>query len=323
MNDEVFIVAAYTPDAEREELLRNLVSQLHSANKEIILISHSITPNDIVKKCQHHIYDQENKLLFDDRYKFIFWNTVLPDVVVRSKDNCKTYTTLLPVYRLVLLGFGYAKMVGYKYAHYIEYDCKIKDFKIFDINRELLEEYGCVAYTNIHGHPIGFYFAFNLDFYSFSDLKYDEEKFLSKLTEFYPKLHLVEELTRFFFMDNKHPCYKKPELILEEGLIGGLYHSRNSKTTLTSWAVPVVQDNKLCLFISELDDKTMTVEYVINTLYNKVVMQPKTFWFYALCDWNDATFLKILINNNIHLEYDLTDPIVRKKLIENNYTERK
>ena len=102
MSDEVYIVSAYTPDVEREELLRKLVSQLHSAKKDILLITHSVTPNDIVKKCRYYVYDEENKILLDDKYKFLAWNTCMTGATVRSKDVRKTYTTLLPVYKLVL-----------------------------------------------------------------------------------------------------------------------------------------------------------------------------------------------------------------------------
>lgn len=320
MNNEIYIVAAYTPDVEREELLRHLVNQLHKENKEILLISHSVTPIDIVKKCKHSIYDQENKLLYDDVYKHLAWNRSLPNSTIRSRDTLKSSTTLLAVYRLFLFGLGYSKMVGYKYAHYIEYDCNVDDFKIFDINREILKEYSCVTYTNGHGHPIGFYMAFNLDDYTFDDLKYDEEKFKKKYTEDYPLLYFVEELTRIFFMETKNTFYKRDIHIKQEGLTGALYSSNKS---FTSWVVPIVENENLHLFISESDNKKIVVEYIINNSYNKLEIFPNVYWYYPICNWVDSKYLKILIDNKLHLEYDLTNQSVRDKLITNNYIERK
>lgn len=322
MNEEIYIVAAYTPDSEREELLRNLINQLHVANKNILLISHSVTPTDIVSKCNYHIYDKENKILFDDQYKFYAWNNVLPGAKIYSKDVGKTYTTLLPVYRLVLYGFSFAKIAGYKYAHYIEYDCSIKNFSFFDNNTTDLKNHSCIAYLNANEHPIGFYFAFNLDHYTFDDLKYDEPKFLNKLIEHYPKLYFVEELTKFFFMDNKKPLFKKDVDIDNTSLVGGLYCSRNSKTGTLTWAVPIVENDHLYLYICELDGKNVVIEYVVNDSYKQIELNPHHYWYHPICKWQNTKFLKIMINKMSHLEYDLTNQNVRKKLLENNTIER-
>lgn len=321
MSDEVYIVSAYTPDTEREDILRNLVNQLHQANKDILLISHSVTPTDIIKKCRYHVYDSENRILQDDQYKLYAWNTVVPGITVRSKDVKRTYSTLIPVYKLVLYGFGFAKMVGYKYAHYVEYDCKIEDFKFFDIHVKILETHGCSAYTNIHGHPIGFYFAFNLDYYTFDDLKFDEKKFLDKFTEHSPNLYLVEELTRHFFMDPKHPHYQDESYIREHGMKGGLYCSKNSKTGINSWVIPLVLGDTLHMFITEFDNAEITVEYVINDFYRRIKMKPGEYYYFPLCSWKDAKYLKIMVNGDNHLEYDLTNEETRNRLIRNNFVE--
>jgi hypothetical protein len=322
MSDEVYIVSAYTPDVEREELLRKLVSQLHSAKKDILLITHSVTPNDIVKKCNYYIYDEENKILYDDRYKHLAWNTCLPGAIIHSKDVRRTYTTLLPVYKLVLFGFGFAKMAGYKYAHYLEYDSEVENFKFFENNVNILKNHSCVSYTNIHGHPIGFYFAFNLNEYSYEDLKYDENKFLDKLTEYYPNLYLVEELTRLFFMDTKNAYYKNPDEIKKEGLIGAKYCSRNSKNSVLSWAIPIVENDLLFLFLNDQDRKDSIIEYIINDSYKRVTLHINEWHYFPLCIWKDAKFLKIFIDGESHLEYDLTKPEVRTRLMQNNFIER-
>lgn len=322
MSDEVYIVSAYTPDTEREELLRKLINQLHVANKEVLLITHSVTPNDIVKKCKYYIYDEENKILYDDKYKYLAWNTCLPGATIHSKDVRRTYTTLLPVYKLVLFGFGFAKMAGYKYAHYLEYDSEVEDFKFFDNNVNILKNHSCVAYTNIHGHPIGFYFAFNLNDYSYDDLKYDENKFLHKFTEHYPNLYLVEELTRIFFMDTKNPYYKNPDDIRKEGLIGARYCSRNSKTSVLSWVIPIVENDVLFLFLNDQDRRDNIIDCIVNNTFKRVILRLNEWHYFPLCKWNDAKFLKILINGESHIEYDLTDPNARTRLTQNNFIER-
>lgn len=322
MNDEIYIVAAYTPDDKRENLLRNLVNKLHNAGKEILLITHSLTPNDIVKKCKYYIYDEENKILFDDRYKYMAWNTILPGATIWSKDKNRTYSTILPVYRLLFNSLGISKLLGYKYAHYIEYDCDVENFDFFKNNLQQLKTHGCVAYTNEHGHPIGFYMAYNLSHYTYEELKYDENKFLTKFTEYYPTLYLVEQLTRYYLMETKNPCFKNPNLIRSEGLIGALYCSYNSETDLQSWVIPIVENSGLWMFISELDNKQMIVEYVVNTTYKKINISPREYTYFWIGDWDKVTFLKIMVNKKSHLEYDLSQIEVRNKLIQNNTIER-
>jgi hypothetical protein len=123
-------------------------------------------------------------------------------------------------------------------------------------------------------------------------------------------------------MDPKKPFYKNPDDIRSEGLIGALYCSSNSKTVMMSWVIPIVENDELYLFISEFDNKPILVEYVINDAYRKMELTPRQFFYFKICNWNDARFLKILVNKESHLEYDLTKPEVRTRLMQNNFIER-
>ena len=51
---EIIIITAYCPDLKRQDLLRNLVRYLNSNNKDILLISHSQIPEDIIKQCKFY-----------------------------------------------------------------------------------------------------------------------------------------------------------------------------------------------------------------------------------------------------------------------------
>lgn len=319
MNREVFIVSAYTPDDKREQLLRNLVTKLHAANKDIILITHSITPDDIIKKCKYFVYDEENKLLSDDKYKFLVWNTTITGAILYSKDASRSFTTIIPVYRLLLRGFGFAKLTGYKYAHYIEYDTDFDSIEFFDNNIKKLEEgHGCVAYKNVHDHSIGCYSLLNLDCYSFEELNFDEEKILNKFTEHYPNLYVVEQITKIFYFDPKNPFYKDESLFKEEGFHPSLYITRFNDWKLT-WAIPYVQNDDLHLFLMEFKKKEMKIEYILNDSYRKILLSPNNFYYFRVCPYSEAKFLKIIVDDVPFLEYDLTLDDVRKKLTDNNF----
>lgn len=322
MNDEVFVVAAHTPDDKREQMLRNLVTKLHAHNKDIILITHTVTPDDIIKKCTYFIYDKENTLLRDDKYKFLVWTQAIPNCKIYSRDANQSYTTIIAVYRLLLRGLGFAKMTGYKYAHFIEYDTDFDTIEFFNTNLKSLKEgYGCVVYKNIHDHPIGCYSLLNLDHYSFDELNLDEQKILAKFTEYYPDLYFVEQITKIFYFDNKNPYYKREEMFKDEGFKPSLYITQYNDWKV-KWAIPIVENDELYLFLMEFKNKNMKVEYVINDSYKTAHVQPHNFVYFKLCDYKDAKFLKIIVDDVPFLEYDLTVDQNREKLKENNLLKR-
>ena len=63
MKEEVIVISAYCPTLKKQDKLRDLVRKVKSMNHDIILVSHSIIPSDIIESCDYHLYDKENKLL--------------------------------------------------------------------------------------------------------------------------------------------------------------------------------------------------------------------------------------------------------------------
>jgi hypothetical protein len=71
MND-LIMVTAFCDTKEKEETLRNLVNQI-STNKDrfdLMVISHSVIPDDIVEKCDYHslisrLFEEEKQMLTD------------------------------------------------------------------------------------------------------------------------------------------------------------------------------------------------------------------------------------------------------------------
>ena len=68
--EEIIIVTAYCDNLKKQDTLRKLVRNVKSFNYKILIISHSILPEDILKSCDYHFYDKENKLLYGKGYSY-------------------------------------------------------------------------------------------------------------------------------------------------------------------------------------------------------------------------------------------------------------
>lgn len=313
---EIIVIAAYCPDLKRQDLLRNLVRYLHSNNKDILLISHSQIPEDIIKQCKFYFYDEENKFLIDDEYKM--WYYFKQDSFeIRSRDPYQHSVHILPVYRLFLYGLGIAKLLGYEYVHYLEYDSKITDINFINNNTKILKEgYGNISYRKENGWLNGCYNAWNLNHYSFEDLKYNEKDVLNK----YKKHNLhPERITKNEYMDPKNPYIKNDKDIEKEGLIPNLNFSLKEKN---SWVCPIIKKDGTFFILysrNNIGKELEEIEIIINNSYLKE-SNGKGKWkiIYTNTLIDEVKYLKVMKNNKILFEYDLTNPQEKTRLLSNN-----
>ena len=199
---DVCLLAAYTPDQEREDMLRNLVRFLKK-KKDVVLISHTITPKDILDDVKFHFYDEENELLSINEAPSFWWFHDIGDSLIWSNDvwyadsHIKTTPVgfqMLPVTRNFFFGVSICKMLNYDYVHYIEYDSKIDSVEFMNHNNNLLKENNGVVYWTENNHPHGAYCCYDLNAYSFDELRWNKELFLNEFNELLklPKEGLIE-----------------------------------------------------------------------------------------------------------------------------------
>lgn len=323
---ELILLSAYCPDIKRQDLLRNLVRYLSSQNKDILLVSHSLIPEDIVKQCKFYFYDEENKLLPNDELK-LWFTSPQENGTIKSRDVYQSSTTLIPVYRIVLFGLGIAKHLGYKYVHYLEYDNQIENIDFINNNTKLLQEgYSSIAYEFDNGEYNmieGSYTAYNLDHYSFEDLQFNEDELIAKYRRNYP---FVETMTKKEFLNNKNPYYKSQELLTQEGLISNTYSSSQPEE---GYVCPVIYEDGSFFIYHHREpgigsDEPEEIEIIIDNFYKRVSTGK------SLCRFiptgkliNDVNYIKVIREDIILFEYDLTKPSERKRLFENNEFIRK
>ena len=70
---DLFLITAYTPDDERKDLLRNFVSSIDRELFDVMVVSHSSIPEDVINKINYFIYDSSNILLTDVEYKYLMF----------------------------------------------------------------------------------------------------------------------------------------------------------------------------------------------------------------------------------------------------------
>lgn len=324
---ELILLSAYCPDIKRQDLLRNSVRYLSSQNKDILLVSHSQVPQDIIDQCKFYFYDEENKFLPNDELKL--WFVIeLNHGIIRSRDPYQTSTSLIPVYRLVLYGLGIAKHLGYKYVHYLEYDNEITDIDFINNNTKILEEgYGNISYRYINelNQELieGTYTAYNLDHYSFEDLQFNEDEIITKYRRNYP---FVELMTRTEYLDPKNPYKKQQEDLQQEGLIPNLNYSG---TRDGSYVCPIIyEDGTFFIYHHRQpnlgNEGEEEIEVIVDNFYVRVGTSK------GLCRFiptgkiiDDVKHFKVLKDNKVLFEYDLTQPLEKERLFENNKFIRK
>ncbi len=165
---DLIMISSYCNTKEKEDVLRNLVSQInfHKDIFDIMIVSHTVVPSDISSKCDLVLYDKKNELLYDWDLRCKPWFNPGNTRQIMSIFT-GYFNTHLAIWRMLILGNSVAKNIGYKKVHHIEYDTNINDFAEIVDNSKLLEEYDCVTYTKTKDtvDPIlfGSYQAYRLD----------------------------------------------------------------------------------------------------------------------------------------------------------------
>ena len=186
---ELFLISSYTTNITQENQLRNLVFKLKEQNKDVFLITHSHTPDDIVKLCDYYFYDKDNILVPTYKTNGV-WFHGNGDFVVESYFNVlNAYNYSVAFSKTLYHGLLISKELGYNNIHFLVYDTDFNSLEEFDNNNKLLEEYDGVFYAirELHDNspheflPAGYILSFNIDNFSFEELKFKKNQLIEEL----------------------------------------------------------------------------------------------------------------------------------------------
>jgi hypothetical protein len=316
-NNDLIIVTYFCPDLERQDILRNLVRQLSEVGKDILLAGHTVLPEDIVKSCKYHFYDKENKLLTGDEYKHKYFSRNDSFEIV-SKDVITTSTHVLPVLRNLLFGLGIAKLTGYKYAHVVEYDSSLLDVGFFEKANSILEK-DCASFwydcDDNYDKIVGSYIGFNLNYFSYDEIKYNEEKILELFLKYN---RVVESMVLNEFISTKPTHSRSINLKEKDGMKGNLYTSHPELIA----TIPFEHNNLLNIFI---ENKTKFKNYNTTIITDKEISKhespPLGKWSvfsFGKYFFSEINYLKVISNNKVICEYFFDVKGERERFKQNN-----
>ena len=203
---EVYLIGCHISNAEQLSLLRKLVDKLESNNKKFVLSSHTLLPDEIIKKSIGFVYDSVNPIYkswdLDGKDKYCITTEFFQLWSKYISYGAPNYYHVGAI-RLIQNGIRYIKSLDCKIVHWIEYDAEPL-FMEEELNKKRLELCDFVFYG------IGSKFSFNIDKVSekFLSLRGEEViKTLSNLNYVAEKLidsYLIDGPKMFFDVEGKN-----------------------------------------------------------------------------------------------------------------------
>ena len=305
---DLIIIGAYCPDEERQGLLYNLVNSLSNIQEsyDILISTHSKIPEYIATKIDYIFYEKNNHLIINDlKYLNQPWFKPNDKTTIHS-TFISGYSTYLSVYKLLIGGLGLGKTLGYKKAHYIEYDTIIPNFDEFFDNTKLLDSYASIQYKNKDILPwgIGNFMSFNLTQIDPLFLEYNEEKLLSFI-EHYGKTNerVTEEIL------SRTSRLEKDFKVLEDKGIKVNLSSEAQKDDLDFWTVPYYDPktdnlNFICWNQRSKDPIDVSVITNNNKLTSFKSVAYRNYHIRELGPISEINDILILINNKVKTHID-------------------
>ena len=321
---DLIIINAHTPDFEREELMRSFISQIDKTNYDLMVVSHTKIPDDVLNKVEYFIFDKENELLTDLNSKFplFFQNSNFLVYTTEARD----YNHSIAAYKLFYVGINNAKVLGYKKAHIVEYDSAVKNMNLFDDNSKLLEDYSVVWYKRPNNQTpisISFPMSFNIDNLKKEWFEWDRKNILNcgaKTIEDW-QLQQIQNQKDTYSKEDKIEIYEdKKSSLFDDSLVINLYQSHGKE----QWVCPIIDDsNELSMFINNQFEDLLYYEVIINGTLLKSKKTPPLCWSTLyLGNWDKVDTLSIIIDNKKLKKYDFRQ-IDKKNYKSLNYLKTK
>lgn len=331
---DVCLIAAYTPDQQREDMLRNLTRFL-KGKKDIVLISHTITPKDILEDVKYYFYDVENELLdVRDNYPSFWWFHDTGEAKIWSNDiwykdsDIRTAAVgfqMLPVTRNFFFGMSICKMLGYDVAHYIEYDSVIDSVEFMNANNKLMDDNdGIVYWIEDRKHTHGAYCCYNLNSYSFNELEWNRNVLLPEFTELL-KLP-VEGLIESFVVSKMSVGKKilKKDISELDRVLTSVSPTISGKYEYVPCIILIRENNIVTFFGKNTLDKSIRVSVLINSGTNRDYTIHPNFWTMDdIGNLSDVNKIVIFLNEKKIKEYNFTSDSEVEKHKKRNKIELK
>jgi hypothetical protein len=309
---DLILISNYSETYEKQEVLRNLVSQIYKQKShfDLMIVSHTIVPEDISNKCEYVLYDKKNELIYDWDLRCKPWFNPGNTRQILSIFT-GFYNSHIAIWRMLILGNGLAKNLGYKKVHHIEYDASINDFSELYENSKLLDTHNSVYYvksqSTVDDILFGSYQAYRLDYLNDDLLILNEEKIKQKIRDVEdksPEMMLQEILT-----SSGKTLVKTKNKLDDNGNNFGLTHSKLS-TEHTAWCLPYYDKltNKLGFVIWNMEEQNGIINVKLIYNDNQIIdfgdILPQHWTMRDIDDYGNAKKLTVIVNDKIRNVFD-------------------
>ena len=318
---EIFFIEAYTPTFEQQQMLRNLIFKLKQNNKHILIVSHTIIPEDIIKLVDYYFYDIDNTLL--DVWKYtegfnIYKNEYFK--IASQFDVFKYSNYGLAACKLLWFGLFLSKNLGYEKCHMLEYDTDFNNLDVFNEINSYLETKDCVFFKTgqFNDIPIllGSWISFNLEKYSYDNFYFNKQEIKNLLkkgtTAGMAEVVVFEKLikNKNYLMLDKEFIFDKINLNLSSTIQSRLGFNKSISL------IPCVKKDtfEVILFGSNNSNNKINIDI----FYNKKEIisfniEPNSWRYIFLGDLNNLSNLKFYYNNKMFIELDFENDIIKEE----------
>lgn len=309
---DLIMVSSYCNTKEKEDVLRNLVLQINNQKDkfDLMVVSHSVVPDDISNKCDLVIYDKKNELLYEWDLRCKPWFNPGNQRQIMSIFT-GFFNTHLAIWRMLILGNSVAKNIGYNKVHHIEYDTSIINFDEIIENSKILDSYDCVTYTKtkdtVDSILFGTYQAYRLDTLHDDLLTLNEEKLKTQIRVIEDKS--PEAMLYSLLHQGKKGYIKNKSLLDLNGNQFGLTHI-NLSVGHTAWCLPYYDKltKKLGFIIWNIEENSETIN--VKVIYNddKVInfgdIDHLHWRMMDIDDFSNAKKMIVVLNDKIRNIFD-------------------
>lgn len=294
---DLILLTAYTPDSQRKNILLDALKSIDKNKFDIMVSSHSSIPEEAFEYCDYFVYDKNNTLLFDTKYRLSFY--FVCNAFTLYTSEYKDYNHIIAAGSLTINGLSSAKNFGYNKVHWFDYDTIFSDDSELTENSLLLDSHSIVWYR----HPDLATFSgmsFNLS-------KIDQDWFDTSNNAFYSFLNNsgvnTLELFNHSLITKRNDTFEKNLLSLQEKINISRYSADEP-----DWVIAVYDElnNEFILFNYNKTGNNDNIYAIVNNsrIENMFNNQKETYMIKSLGKIEDIQTIKLILNDKVIKDYD-------------------
>jgi hypothetical protein len=133
MKNNLVIIMCHCNDDIKKKTLNKNIDKIKSEGFDIFVLSHMPVSNSIQNKIDYFIYDKSNPTITYPYRGMVFWrNLKFKDKKIKLQNILDDYGWT--AFNQILLGGNLGVSLGYEYFSFINYDVKLTDNIIHDLN---------------------------------------------------------------------------------------------------------------------------------------------------------------------------------------------